>query len=488
MNKATEFKPLRVLMIEDSKDDMELILWNIQKEGFEPSYKRVETEESLREALNQEWDIVLSDQNLPLFDGLSALKVVREKNPLIPFILISGHATESFAISVLREGANDYLFKDNLIRLGPAITRELKSFETKKKKLDAEKRIRINEQKLKQAHKLAHSGHFEYDFSSNVLRFSKELVDLLNLKTNSMSLRKFLKKVPPKDLAKLFLELKNINKDQITADLTFRIVTNNEPRYYFCRCVIKYDKNIPTDIQGVLQDITEQFLSEKILEKAIERNEFLLSEMHHRVKNNLATITSLLELENMTSNNSDTRAVLSRNTHIIYNMALIQEMLYKDSNFSSISFDKYLLKLIELIKINYFEKNEITINNKLESLDIDIIKAYPAALIAYELISNVFKHAFVNQTHKSVGIELIENNHKISLTIRDNGIGLDKNFDFKKSNTPGFMLINAFNKQLSGNLTIKSNKGVTATLKFDKQSSKQSKKFRSIESLNKTQR
>ena len=117
---------LKLLMIEDNPDDEALVLRSIRKGGYDVDHERVENREELLEALRQQdWDIVLSDYQLPEFNGLAALRTVKERAPDLPFIIVSGTIGEELAVEAMRAGAQDYLMKDNLARLVPAIRREL---------------------------------------------------------------------------------------------------------------------------------------------------------------------------------------------------------------------------------------------------------------------------------------------------------------------------------------------------------------------------
>jgi diguanylate cyclase (GGDEF)-like protein/PAS domain S-box-containing protein len=118
---------LRLLMIEDSDDDAQLLLVKLRRAGYDPDYVRVDSEAGLREALqDNSWQVVVSDFAMPGFSGLKALQVLREQHRETPFILVSGTVGEEIAVEAMRSGANDYIMKDNLTRLVPAIERELR--------------------------------------------------------------------------------------------------------------------------------------------------------------------------------------------------------------------------------------------------------------------------------------------------------------------------------------------------------------------------
>ncbi len=119
--------PLRILIVEDSEADTELLLLALRRGGYEPEYERVETSEALNDALsNKSWDIIVSDYAMPRFNGLEALKLTNEKGLDIPFIILSGSIGEDIAVEAMKAGAHDYLMKGNIARLLPAIDRELR--------------------------------------------------------------------------------------------------------------------------------------------------------------------------------------------------------------------------------------------------------------------------------------------------------------------------------------------------------------------------
>lgn len=130
---------LRVLMIEDSEDDALLILRELRKNGYHTAYERVETESEMRAALSgREWDLILSDYNMPHFSTSEALSIAKESGIDVPFIIVSGAIGEENAVLLMKEGAHDYVMKDRLGRLAPVISRELQEAEERKSRRKAE--------------------------------------------------------------------------------------------------------------------------------------------------------------------------------------------------------------------------------------------------------------------------------------------------------------------------------------------------------------
>ncbi len=134
---------LRLLIVEDSADDAELIVRTLRRAGCDLTYERVETSVAMQAALAREtWDLVISDFSMPRFNGLAALKLLREKELDIPFILVSGTIGENVAVQAMKAGAQDYILKGNLARLAPAIERELREYEGRRERRRAESRYR----------------------------------------------------------------------------------------------------------------------------------------------------------------------------------------------------------------------------------------------------------------------------------------------------------------------------------------------------------
>lgn len=131
--------PLSVLIVKDVGSDVELLVRALKKADYDPAFEQVQTEESFRAALSkQQWDIVVSDYRMPQFDGFAALKILRDTDPDIPFIVVSGAIGEETAVSMMRAGAQDYLVKGDLGRLSPAIERELKQASLRRDRRHAE--------------------------------------------------------------------------------------------------------------------------------------------------------------------------------------------------------------------------------------------------------------------------------------------------------------------------------------------------------------
>lgn len=157
-------EPLRVLMVEDAEDDARLLLRELRRGGFEPQSQRVETPEAMRSALeNGIWDVVTSDYVMPRFSGPAALKVLQASGSDLPFIIVSGQVGEETAVECMKAGAHDFIAKENLRRLVPAVRREIVDAQARRERLLAEALLRESDARFRTLARLSPVGIFHAD-------------------------------------------------------------------------------------------------------------------------------------------------------------------------------------------------------------------------------------------------------------------------------------------------------------------------------------
>jgi PAS domain S-box-containing protein len=173
-------KPLRVLIIEDSEDDTQLLLRELRRLGYDIEFERVETADAMRVVLTEKiWDLILSDYSLPLFNALRALEVLKGSGLDVPFIIISGTIGEEAAIAALKAGAHDFLVKGNFAKLGPAIERELYEAEVRREQMQTEHALQTSEELFGTAFHNSPVGICITTLDGRLQNISQSLLDML---------------------------------------------------------------------------------------------------------------------------------------------------------------------------------------------------------------------------------------------------------------------------------------------------------------------
>jgi two-component sensor histidine kinase len=207
----------------------------------------------------------------------------------------------------------------------------------------------------------------------------------------------------------------------------------------------------------------------QLIEQALREKEVLLKEIHHRVKNNLQLISSLLQLQTGKFTDPEVIRSLEEGQGRIKSMAVIHQMLYENEDISSISIDQYFGKLSQNIRISFGEMAEkVTVNLKPSGLMVNIDTAVPVGLITNELLYNCFKYAFIGKDTGEINLTVVElEPEKYLLTISDDGNGLPPNFEETSKTSLGMRLVRMLAMQLDGNVEfITDGIGTTAKVSF----------------------
>ena len=227
----------------------------------------------------------------------------------------------------------------------------------------------------------------------------------------------------------------------------------------------------------IMRDITENTMTMISLEDSLKEKETLLAEIHHRVKNNLAMITGLIDLQLFQTDNKEVHRVLNNTQVRLKSIALVHEKLYNDYLFAEINFEEYLRDLIDSISPIFDEKKDIKIILDTIPVTIDMIQAVPFGLLATEMITNAYKHAFKDRKNGEIRISLKkENDGEYSLKVKDNGVGLNDELAFKQPTSLGFKLIQTLTRQIGAKITMQQTNGLEYTIYFHLNQDRQIKK------------
>jgi len=723
-------KPVRLLLIEDDQDDAFFILSALRDGGLHFDHLHVQTADTLKEAIARpDWDLVLSDYSLPGFNGLDALEIVREYQPDTPFILVSGAIGETLAVELMKKGAQDYIMKNDLTRLVPAVKRELQEAQMRQEKRETEQQLlkseeqyhslfkgvpiglyqstpegrrlnanpafvsifgyasleaclkvgaqdqyvnpedyqrlqeqlqvhhevinyqtqlyradgsviwgkknvkavfgpggqvlfyegsvedvtaqkmaeaalRASEERYRLLHDLSPDGiiiadnagvitscnpavlsmtgfkenefigqpfillsdllqdkawtireqyefmpvqggvrqfEFEWRDKSGVSRWSQMQISRLIQGTVDLGIQALFRDITTRKLMEL--EVKQA-RDRLRAiidnaplylhimDLENRFVLVNEQ---YCSAFHLnaeafigksipdvlgdgVDEIYPLDLQAqhnaqnalvleqngpmvfedvfpmpegeelsvittkfplydktgqpeavctLLLDISERKQKELQIQRSLREKEVLLKEVHHRVKNNLQVIISLLNLQANRIGDTQLLSAFHTSRDRIYSMALVHERLYQSQDFAYINFADYIKQMGHAIQQTYASAAVIKLNYDLEPVKLGIDAAIPCGLIVNELLTNALVHAFTGRTKGVVEVVLEEQEGSmIQLSVADNGVGLDAAIDVESGETMGFQLVSILASQLDGTWEVKRDAGTCAEIRF----------------------
>lgn len=688
----------RILILEDVLLDAELMERELKKEGLNFESLIVDSREDYIKGLEEfKPDLILADHSLPQFDGLSALKIKKEIFPNIPFLFVSGKIGEEFAVEMLKEGATDYVLKNNLLKLGPAVKRALKEAEEYKAHQIAETSLLESEEKYRALFERSINpilvldengycidlnrsareffenpnmqlknqyindllifdmdlnynndfwktgGSFEANYSTdskikyldisfNPVKIKNSLIifgiakDVTSQKKAEISLKEkeeeyrllienqtdyiikfdldgllrfvspsyceILGRIEEELLGKSFIPLLHeedrhktdkaidlLYKPPYTSYIEQRVQTKNGWRWiaWAYKSIVDdnnkvtgfvgvgrdihdqkmaqealkeseskyrsifentgamtmiFDENmdislvnsefekfsgyLKKEIQGLknvsdfvvredlsrikgyhrlqrinpdaipknyevqlvnrkgevkeffatfdmipgtrkgiisFMDITDRKVAENKIKKSLREKEILLREIHHRVKNNLQIISTLLELQCDQIKDEEVMELYRESENRIQSIALIHENLYQSDDLASIQIDEYINNLLNDLMNSYGIESSVNLNIDVDKITLGIETAIPCGLIINELVSNSLKYAFPNGTSGNIYLSLKEKDDgTFKLLISDDGSAFPSDFEEKKNRTLGLQLVNNLVKQLDGDL------------------------------------
>lgn len=204
----------------------------------------------------------------------------------------------------------------------------------------------------------------------------------------------------------------------------------------------------------------------QIISKSLDEKDILLREIHHRVKNNLQLVSSLLGLQSLSIDDPKALEALNSGKARVKSMALIHQDLYNRENLTDINVRDYLEKLSEELIFTYqVDMNKVKLTTEIEDINLDVDTLVPLGLIINELVTNSLKYAFPNKQNGEILIRLYEKDGQLQLEVIDNGVGMDISQISKKSF--GLKLVNTLLEQLEGNIIQKEGDGTHLVLSFD---------------------
>ncbi len=224
-----------------------------------------------------------------------------------------------------------------------------------------------------------------------------------------------------------------------------------------------------THFVGIEEDITEKKLKDQQIKHSLEEKELMIKEIHHRVKNNLQIISSLLSLQSRNIKDPEMQKLFNMSRDRVQSMALIHQQLYKTDDMTKINFDEYMKTLAKQLLVSYEGANKrIKINSSLNHISFGLDTAIPCGLIINELLSNSIKHGFNGSRSGEIDIEIKNiKDGKYMLSVADNGVGLPAEFKTQNGKGMGMQLVKALTNQLDGKINICNGKGTRFEIEFE---------------------
>ena len=435
---------LRILILEDWPSDAELMVFELRQSKIAHSYRRVADREHFVAALAENWpDLILSDFHLPSFDGLEALALAQAACPDTPFIFVSGAMGEEVAIDAVKRGATDYVLKDRLSRLGPAVQRALRETEARRERRQAEAALRESEENyrllLKNIPAVVYRGYVDcaVDFVDGkveeLVGYPKREFDTRNLKWFDVLISEDREK-----FKQTFLEGLKTSKSYIRE---YRIRKKDGEIIWIQdrgQIICAPDGQVEY-ISGVFFDITERRHAEEALRESEQRLRFLTSqllsaqererkrismELHDELGQSLAVLKlQIRAIERaLRDDQQDLKADCLELLHYLDGVIDDIRRLSRDLSpaiLEDLGLQSALKYLLDGVSKHY------TVSHSFEVEDLDHLFPADAQIIIYrifqECLTNISKHAGATE----VSIAVKENDGLISLVIEDNGAGFD---------------------------------------------------------------
>lgn len=331
--------------------------------------------------------------------------------------------------------------------------------------------LRESEERFRFTFEQAAVGIAHLDTDGRWLRLNRKLCDIIGYNLDELHKRTFKDITHPDDMATddvliqdmldgridMYINEKRYfrkNGDMIWVNITVSLVSkpSGEPDYFI----------------SVIEDITGRKTMEVRLRKSLHEKEVLIKEVHHRVKNNMAIISSLHSLQSRRAHSSETLKALLENQNRIRSMALVHERLYQSENLSEINIKEYIETLVNNLSLSLAgESSRINLSVDSDDIFMNIDSLIPCGLIINELVTNSIKYAFLDGQQGEIGVSLKKDSDGLcTLAIWDNGMGIPEHYDIERADTLGLQIVNTLIAQLEGEIEMVSADGVKFRITF----------------------
>lgn len=444
-------RAISLLVIEDNPGDFLLTEEYLNDVLDNVELTRVSTYREASEHLSDDdhpFDAILLDLTLPDMDGEELVDNMLKVADTTPIIVLTGHRDLEFSIKTLSSGISDYLLKDEL---SPTLLYKSIVYSIERRAFST--RVLKSEKSYRDLFDLSPLPMWLFDMETlKFLDVNSAAVEHYGY-TKEEFLSMTIREIRPSDqddyLQTILEQVRTVEKIAATpalhrkknGELIHVMIQGNE---------MIYNGRNARIILAV--DITEQKQQERELVNSLHEKETLLAEIHHRVKNNLAVVSAMMQLQAEQAGDERLNRMLFDSTRRIRTMANIHEHLYRSESFSRVNFSESIHQLISEIVDSGSPETTIDVTFTCDPVQLNINQAVPCSLIANEVTTNIIKHAFGEGHVRSPCIEasMKEKEDEVTLTIEDNGTGLPDVVSTDEPRTLGIQLIDSLVQQLEG--------------------------------------
>ncbi len=474
-----------ILLVDDDPFILQSIGPALVKKGYQVT--TAENGQKGIDALNKSsFDLVLTDLMMEDVDGFQILKEVKELKKETMVIVLTGYSDVTLAIDCLRLGADDYVLKpckleELLFRLNSCFEK----LEDKRKIRQTERALRLSEETFRAIYEYAPIMIDSFDENGRCIMWNKECEKQLGPSFEEMKLQKdplsmFYPDPEIKDKVLKALQKRDGHfreyrvftnngtyRDQLWADfeipnghsisIGLDITERKQSEQELQKAHEELETKVKIRTTELEQEITKRKQAEEQIKVSLKEKEVLLKEIHHRVKNNLQIISSLIKLQAHNIDDKAVKATLFETQNRVHTMTTVHEMLYGSKSLSDIDLNRYLSKLSKNLHHSYsVNPDQVKLAIDCDEIVLDIEKASSLGLIVNELISNSLKYGFPDGRNGEINLNVKKQDSDFELTVKDNGIGFPKDFDLENTTTLGLKLVKILTEnEFGGSIQLK---------------------------------
>ena len=459
-------QPIRMLYVEDDPAAARLLQRRLSREGYQVDLAG-DGAQGLAMFEDAPYDVVAVDQDMPRVTGLEMIRTLAARGPMPPTIMVTGAGNETIAVEALKLGAVDYIIKDSEGRYLDLVPTVSERALAKKRLLDEKKRTEAALKESEELHRITLSS-----ISDAVLITDDQ--GALTFVCPNISIIFGYSEKEVSDMGNIAWLL---GDDLIDADVLLakgeipnverRIIDKNGGEHYLLITVKKVSIKGGT-ILYTCRDITERRHAEDALKTSLKEKSVLLGEIHHRVKNNLAVIVSLMDMQSRYSAGRNLEDVMGSIQRRVRSMAIAHEILHRSESLANLNIPLYIGSLVRHLRDSFRPVcSPIEVEQEIDPVSMGLDTAIPLGFLVTELVSNCLKHAFRDGRAGKVRVLL----HTVGeggfeLVVSDNGVGMPTHIDWRNPASMGLELIDIFVRQLGGGISLARDAGTDVRIRF----------------------